>query len=767
MLQAGPAVIGVVRDRSVAQYRLTGYSAAEIIPVGAPATTITEATVAQGADGVTLLSFTRPLAAGAPAHASERSIDPAGDTGFIYAWGFGGISDHGANRGFVTLQLAPAVCNSTTTCRGRGVCRPGALANAASPCACTIGHTGATCQSCAAGFELSAPTQRCMPAADTTVRRTVTASTSLRLSLDFATTAGTEGSATRSTFKSNFAADLARTLRIPASRINVTSVAAGSIVVGFTVLPPNVSDSTAPSAPEVVVALSEAISNTTSLLYVGSSVTHAVNGSAPLEASFASQSVTYTFTAALTPQLTLSWALTNGGSTLAARAVWTGATNAWWAVGINSGGLSMGGSDVVAYEPGNSGDGTGAASLSQYTVGSRESSSIVRVGAGASQLADVTIVKPLTGGVVVTWTRPVAAGSYSGAIAIPTTATTTLVYAFGGAGATVIARHAPTDAGGGTVNFASGSYTALDRVTSPIIIAHAVFMSLSWLLLLPLGVFLARYCKHRPPLSGPNAWWFRAHRITQVVGTVVNILAFILAVASVPAGSHGTQTHHILGFIVFGLGMLQPINAAVRPAKTDATTGQRTCVRAAWEVVHKGSGYAALVLAVVAVFLGIALRGSPTAGVGVVAAWVAVVVVAFTIAELRLRCVSASPSSASSTGKPIGDRRRGSNGSGHVKVLSPDPPDPAPYSPQPSPAVVVSGSVVGVSGSGVAVGVGTMGVEAYMTNAMRSGGGSGGGGGGRPGSARNQWGPAATSTAPPAGGGGGAARVVVVPGGRM
>ena len=62
-----------------------------------------------------------------------------------------------------------------------------------------------------------------------------------------------------------------------------------------------------------------------------------------------------------------------------------------------------------------------------------------------------------------------------------------------------------------------------------------------------------------PPL------WFQAHRIIQSTGLIISIIAFILALSMVPKGSHFTKLHHKLGLAVMILGILQPMNALIRP----------------------------------------------------------------------------------------------------------------------------------------------------------------------------------------------------------
>jgi hypothetical protein len=65
-----------------------------------------------------------------------------------------------------------------------------------------------------------------------------------------------------------------------------------------------------------------------------------------------------------------------------------------------------------------------------------------------------------------------------------------------------------------------------------------------------------------------------------------------------------------MGWLVMVLGVLQPVNAYFRPPPTKhgETKGKK---RFLWEILHKCFGYCAVVLAIVTVFLGIALGYLP------------------------------------------------------------------------------------------------------------------------------------------------------------
>ena len=72
------------------------------------------------------------------------------------------------------------------------------------------------------------------------------------------------------------------------------------------------------------------------------------------------------------------------------------------------------------------------------------------------------------------------------------------------------------------------------------------------------------------------------------------------------------KMHKRMGVAVMILGWVQPLNALIRPhaPKTDSNTGKkvkRTKLRLAWEILHKATGFTAIILAEITIFAGIKL----------------------------------------------------------------------------------------------------------------------------------------------------------------
>lgn len=131
-------------------------------------------------------------------------------------------------------------------------------------------------------------------------------------------------------------------------------------------------------------------------------------------------------------------------------------------------------------------------------------------------------------------------------------------------------------------------------------LAHASLMIIGWGLFLPTGVSAAHFLKHRP-----NALWFKMHRIIQVIGLIIAITGWIVALATFDVfSSKGPSFNHgALGMTVMVLGILQPINAFIRPHPPKEGES-RPLKRLIWEIVHKCSGYLAILLALVTIIFG-------------------------------------------------------------------------------------------------------------------------------------------------------------------
>jgi hypothetical protein len=134
-------------------------------------------------------------------------------------------------------------------------------------------------------------------------------------------------------------------------------------------------------------------------------------------------------------------------------------------------------------------------------------------------------------------------------------------------------------------------------------LAHGLLMMIGWGLLLPAGAIIARFCKHRP-----NGLWFKLHRGIQIFGLLLTIIGWIIALTYFDGfgGGEGfvSYEHGICGMVVMILGCLQPFNAFIRPHAPEDPAEDKTTLRTTWEVIHKGSGWFAVLLAIPTIALG-------------------------------------------------------------------------------------------------------------------------------------------------------------------
>jgi len=195
-------------------------------------------------------------------------------------------------------------------------------------------------------------------------------------------------------------------------------------------------------------------------------------------------------------------------------------------------------------------------------------------------------------------------------------------------------------------------------------------MMLSWGFLLPSGVIIAHFMRHRKSPSDPPQIWFKLHRIIQVSGLTLALIGVTIALARfkvfVGAVSRA-NVHGTMGLITMSIGILQPINAWLRPHKMgihqDGPKKDEPIwkilekyevsgpVRRGWEILHKGGGYLAILLALGTVSLGTTLTGQYKTGFQV--GWAIVLTVhAVHITALILDAKSYVDPTAAASDKP-------------------------------------------------------------------------------------------------------------------
>lgn len=138
-------------------------------------------------------------------------------------------------------------------------------------------------------------------------------------------------------------------------------------------------------------------------------------------------------------------------------------------------------------------------------------------------------------------------------------------------------------------------------------LAHGSMMLIGWGLLLPSGVIIARFFKHRPA-----GLWFKIHKICQPIGLLFALTGWIIALVNfdVFMDKDTRFIHGLVGSLVMLVGLLQPLNAFFRPHVPEGG-GEKTTIRKIWEHYHRGAGWTAVFLSVIVIILGTTMLPAP------------------------------------------------------------------------------------------------------------------------------------------------------------
>ena len=171
-------------------------------------------------------------------------------------------------------------------------------------------------------------------------------------------------------------------------------------------------------------------------------------------------------------------------------------------------------------------------------------------------------------------------------------------------------------------------------MTDPFLI-HAGLMMVAWLVLLPAGAVVARFCKVTARQDWPrvvdNQLWWWLHRILQYAGVACALAGLVVAWHA--AGGLDAGVPHVqAGLAVLVLAILQIVSTWFRgnkggpteigadpqvPATWRGDHYDMTSRRRAFETWHKSAGWLSIVAAPVVVTLGLGLYGWPQAYCGI------------------------------------------------------------------------------------------------------------------------------------------------------
>lgn len=179
---------------------------------------------------------------------------------------------------------------------------------------------------------------------------------------------------------------------------------------------------------------------------------------------------------------------------------------------------------------------------------------------------------------------------------------------------------------------------------------HARAMVLAWGVLLPLGALLARFFKVLPGQDWPRVLdrklWWHGHRGLQWAGIALMTAGAALAWGRGAGASPLALWHAVLGWLLCAAGWLQVAASQARGTKGGPTSAQTagdhydmTPRRVRFERLHKGVGWGAIGLAVVAIGLGLVLADAPLWMTVALVLWWGVLAAAFTLLQRSGRCI--------------------------------------------------------------------------------------------------------------------------------
>jgi hypothetical protein len=179
---------------------------------------------------------------------------------------------------------------------------------------------------------------------------------------------------------------------------------------------------------------------------------------------------------------------------------------------------------------------------------------------------------------------------------------------------------------------------------------HARLMVLSWGILMPIGVFAARFYKVLPKQDWPeeldNRTWWNAHRWVQGIAVLCMTVGLALALGAGRGEGVAVRAHAALGWSLCIAGWIQVLAGVLRGSKggpTDASLRGDHYDMSSWrrwfERIHKGLGWAAIVVAIPTIAFGLHVSDAPRWMAGVLIVWWTGLLVWFVRLQLHGRCI--------------------------------------------------------------------------------------------------------------------------------
>lgn len=180
---------------------------------------------------------------------------------------------------------------------------------------------------------------------------------------------------------------------------------------------------------------------------------------------------------------------------------------------------------------------------------------------------------------------------------------------------------------------------------------HARSMVLAWGFIAPLAVLIARYFKIMPGQDWPreldNQTWWRCHWMGQTIVVLITVVAIVIVM---PADLKSLDAHTGVGYGVLFALLAQVLLGIFRGSKGGPTSPDEngsvrghhydmTPRRKTFETWHKSLGYLTLLLAMLAIFLGLWKANGPNWMWLCLACWWLALIIAFIVLQKRGRAV--------------------------------------------------------------------------------------------------------------------------------
>ena len=163
-----------------------------------------------------------------------------------------------------------------------------------------------------------------------------------------------------------------------------------------------------------------------------------------------------------------------------------------------------------------------------------------------------------------------------------------------------------------------------------LVVAHSVIMTISTTILMSIAIYISKFrrmlAKYMP---SARDLWFKAHRAIQLTVVLFVLIGFIISICLVESvnGTHFGGDHARIGLVIVIIIMCQPLIAFFRPYAPSMGESKST-KRFLWEIVHKGLGYLAWIMAFVNVDLGLRMK-TPGLALKLYIAWIMLIATTF------------------------------------------------------------------------------------------------------------------------------------------